>query len=193
MLAIPPPFPIHRFTVADYEAMGDAGVLTEDDKVELLDGWIVCKSSKSPPRAATVSHLQMLLFDLVPAGWLVRSHGAVVTADSVPEPDMTVIRDKPGDYRHRHPTGADVALIVQVADGNPASDRERANIFARANIPYYWIVNLDDRQIEVFSQPTGAGRKRVYLDRSVLRGKASLDVILNSKVVGSLSVREILE
>jgi Uma2 family endonuclease len=187
-----PPFPVRRFTVADYEAMGEAGILTEDDKVELLDGWIVQKSAKNPARAATIDQLCMEIRKLLPPGWYVRSCGAVVTSDSVPEPDLTIVRGKPADHRRRHPHGAEVGIIVQVAEGSVASDRAKADIYACADIPHYWIVNLDDGQVEVYSEPSGAGRKRVYSDRKVLRGKSAVEVILDSKIIGSLSVREIL-
>jgi Uma2 family endonuclease len=85
-----------------------------------------------------------------------------------------------------------VGIIVQVAEGSVASDRAKADIYACADIPHYWIVNLDDGQVEVYSEPSGAGRKRVYSDRKVLRGKSAVEVILDSKIIGSLSVREIL-
>ena len=172
--------------------MGDAGILTEDDRVELLDGWLVCRVTKSPRRAATIDLLRMRLAELVPAGWFVRAHGAIVLADSVPVPDVVVVRGKPGDYRRRHPTVGDVGLIGQVADGSAAFDRAKADIIARADIPHYWIVNLDDNQVEVFSQPTGSGRKRVYRQREVLRAKSQLDVILDGQTIGSLPIREIL-
>jgi Uma2 family endonuclease len=179
-------------TVAQYEELGRAGILTEDDKVELLDGWLVCKLTRSPYRAATVSQLHGRLTEFLPMGWFVRSHGAVITPDSVPEPDLSVVRGKPGDYRRSHPTGTDVALVIEVSDATVGRDRKKAAIFARAGIPHYWIVNLDDAQIEVHSDPSGTGRKRVYRGKEVLRGKANLSVILGGKAVGTISVREIL-
>jgi Uma2 family endonuclease len=103
-----------------------------------------------------------------------------------------VVRGKAGDYRRKHPTGEDVGLVIEVADATVGRDRKKAAIYARADIPYYWIVNLDDRQVEVLSQPTGTGRKRDYKSREVLRGKATLSIVLNARTVGSLSLREIL-
>jgi Uma2 family endonuclease len=187
-----PPFPIHRFSVAEYWALYDAGLLTEDNKVELLDGWIVPKMTKYPPHDGTIDLLNELLREVLPPGWFPRLQNVVQTRDSDPEPDLAVVRGKAGDYRRKHPTGEDVGLVIEVADSTVGRDRKKAAIYARADIPHYWIVNLDDRQIEVYSQPTGAGRKRVYRDRVVLRGKASLEVKLAQKVAGSLTVREIL-
>ena len=157
-----------------------------------MDGWIVCHAKRQPRHAGAVGVLGQLLFSLLPAGWFARVHTAVTTRDSVPEPDLAVVRGKPGDYRDNHPTGADVGLLIEVADATVERDRAKALIYARADIPQYWIVNLDDRQVEIHSQPAGPGRKRSYRTREVLRGRANVEVILNDKAVGSLAVREIL-
>src|SRR5262245_34185472 len=190
--ATPPPFPIHRFTVAEYWALYDAGLLTEDDKVELLDGWIVPKMTKHPPHDGTIDLVNELLRETLPPGWFPRLQNVVLTRDSAPEPDLAVVRGKAGDYRRKHPTGEDVGLVIEVADASVGRDRKKAAIYARADIPRYWIINLDDRQVEVYSQPTGAGRKRVYRQREVLRGKSQVDLFLDGKTVGSLAIREIL-
>jgi Uma2 family endonuclease len=188
----PPPFPIHRFTVAEYEELGRAGILTEDDNVELLDGWIVPKMTKHPPHDNTIDILQDLLSRLLPRGWYSRVQNVVITLDSAPEPDLAVVRGKPGSFGRSHPTGADVALVIEVSDATVGRDRKKAAIYARAGIPHYWLVNLDDAQIEVYSEPAGAGRKRAYRKTEVLRGKATLPLILAGKAVGSVRLREIL-
>jgi Uma2 family endonuclease len=190
--ASPPPFPIHRFTVAEYEALGRAGILDEDSNVELLDGWIVSKMTKHPPHDSTIDQLYQLLTQILPKGWYPRCQNVVITSDSAPEPDLAVVRGKPKDYSREHPTGDDVGLIIEVADATVGRDRKKAAIYARADIPHYWIVNLDDGQLEVYSEPSGAGRKRVYSNRKVLRGKASVELILDSKIIGPLTVRDIL-
>ena len=107
--AAPPPFPIHRFTVAEYNALYDAEFLTEDDKVELLDGWIVTKRTKHPPHDGTIDVIQYLLLSLLPSGWHLRIQGSVVTSDSVPEPDLAVVRGKPGDFRRKLQPGPTLA------------------------------------------------------------------------------------
>jgi len=187
-----PPFPVHRFTVAEYEELARLGILDEDDNVELLEGWIVPKMTKHPPHDNTIDILQYLLMRMLPLGWYVRVQNSVVTSDSVPESDIAVVRGEPGEYGDKHPTGADVALVIEVADSTVRRDRAKAAIYARAGIPHYWIVNLDEQQIEVFGQPKGKGQKRVYDSREVLRSDASLPVIIEGNEIGVLATDKIL-
>lgn len=187
-----PPFPVRRFTVAEYEELARVGILDEDDNVELLDGWIVPKMTKHPPHDNTIDILQYLLIRMLPLGWYVRGQNSVVTSDSVPEPDIAVVRGEPGEYGDKHPTGEDVGLVIEVADSTVRRDRAKAAIYARAGIPHYWIVNLDDRQIEVFGQPKGKGVKRAYGSREVLYSDASLPVVIDGNEIGVLATDKIL-
>jgi Uma2 family endonuclease len=187
-----PPYPVRRFSVAEYEELARLGILDEDDNVELLEGWIVPKITKHPPHDNTIDVLQYLLMRMLPLGWYVRVQNSVVTADSVPEPDLAVVRGEPGIYGDKHPRGPDVSLIIEVADSTVLRDRAKAAIYARAGIPHYWIVNLDDRQIEVFGQPKGKGAERVYSSREVLPGDASLPVVIEGSEIGVLAADKIL-
>lgn len=188
----PPPFPVHRFTVAEYEELMRLGFLDEDSNVELLEGWIVPKMPKHPPHDGTIDLIVFLIQQLLSKGWFPRGQNVVITDDSAPEPDIAVVRGQPGDYRKKHPRGADVGLIVEVADSTVRRDRRKAGIYARAGVPHYWIVNLDDGQIEVFSEPRGKGAKRAYQATEVLSGGAKLAVVLDGKAVGTLRVKDIL-
>jgi Uma2 family endonuclease len=165
-MAAIPALPIRRLTVAQYDAMGAAGILTADDRVELLDGWLVDKMTKKPPhRIATRRALEVLL-GVVPAGWYVDSHEPIVTADSEPEPDLAVLRGKIGDYSASNPPACAVVLVVEVADDSLARDRAtKGSIYARARIPAYWIVNVVDRWIEVYTAPVGDGADAHYASR----------------------------
>ena len=133
-----------------------------------------------------------LLKARVPPGWFVRNQNCIVTEDSVPEPDLAIVRGWPGDYGKQHPTGDEVGLIVEVDDSTVAHSRAKGAIYARAGVPHYWIVNLDDRQIEVFSQPRGRGSKRVFQTRELLRGKAELTVVLDGKTIGTLRAKDLV-
>jgi Uma2 family endonuclease len=189
----PPPYPVRRFTVAEYEAIARAGILTEDDNVELLEGWIVPKMTKHPPHDSTIDVINYLLGKLLPAGWYVRIQNCTVTSDSVPEPDLAVVRGKPGNYHERHPGGADVGLIVEVADSTVIRDRRKARIYARAGVPLYWIVNLEQRQIEIYSQPTAEGANAAYQSKQVCRDDSeSIALTLDGTAVGTILVRDIL-
>jgi Uma2 family endonuclease len=192
-LTSPPPYPVRRFTVAEYDQIARAGILTEDDNVELLEGWIVPKMTKYPPHDSTIDLVAYVLSQILPRGWFARVQNAVVTPDSEPEPDVAVVRGKPGDYRDRHPTGSDIGLIVEVADSTVRRDRRKANIYARAGVPHYWIVNLDEGQIEVYSQAAGKGKKVVYQSRQILLVRENvLTLVLDGKKVGKLRVGDIL-
>jgi Uma2 family endonuclease len=191
-LQSPPPYPILRFSVSQYGEMMRLGLLDEDSHVELLEGWIVPKMPKYPPHDSRIDLLNHWLVRRLADGWIVRIQNSIVTADSVPEPDVAVVRGQPGDYEDRHPSGSDAVLVIEVADTTVRRDRAKAAIYARAGIPEYWIVNLEDGQIETFSQPRGRGAKRSYQTTKVLRGDASLKFVLDGESVGAISAREIL-
>ena len=154
-----PSFPVRRFSVAEYQRLGEAGILTEDDSVELLEGLIVPKMTKYPRHDGTIDQLAMLLAALLPAGWYPRIQNVLITSDSAPEPDVVVTRGAPRDYWRRHPTAADVALVIEVAESSLARDWEKRRIYAHAGVSNYWIVDLINDRLEVFTEPdTAAGR-----------------------------------
>ena len=115
--AIPPPLPVHRFTVDEYHQLIQMGVLDEDDDVELLEGWIVPKMRRTPTHDAVISWIMnRRLTPMLPKGWSCRGQSAIVTAESEPEPDIAVVRGSELDYLSRHPGSVDMALVIEVAD-----------------------------------------------------------------------------
>jgi Uma2 family endonuclease len=160
-------FPARRFSVAEYEQLGRAGILTEDDSVELLEGLIVEKMTKYPPHDATIDILAELLWRLLPLGWFPRVQNVFVTADSEPEPDVVVTRGRPQDYLQRHPVAADVALIIEVAESSIHRDRRKRKIYARAGVAQYWIFDLNTGHIEMYAEPNAAAaeyQRRVMVE-----------------------------
>src|SRR5207253_2718120 len=108
------------------------------------------------------------LAPLLPAGWHIISQEPITTADSEPEPDIGAIRGKRRDYVESHPRPKDVGMIVEVADATLARDRGvKKTIYARAGIPIYWIVNLIDRCVEIYSDPTGPAKKPDYRHKQI--------------------------
>jgi Uma2 family endonuclease len=163
---LPPPFPVRRFTVDEYHRMIHAGILTENDPVELLEGWIVPKMPHNPPHDSVLDQAQEVLRLALPAGWRVRVQSAITTADSEPEPDITVAPGPANRYRTQHPEPVDIALLVEVADSTLATDRgAKAQLYARARIGVYWIINLVDVQVEVYTDPTGPDPSPRYRQR----------------------------
>ncbi len=186
-----PPFPVHRFSVEEYQRMGQLGILTEDDRVELLEGWIVPKMHRNPPHDGTIEIFQRWLVRVLPLGWNCRIQSALVTADSQPEPDLVIVRGDPVERLRRHPGPDDVGLVIEVADTTLETDRgDKSRIYARANVPCFWIVNLIEQQIEVRTEPTGPRRRPVFRKESIFQRDDSVQLVLDGKVVASSVVAE---
>jgi len=144
-----------RFTADEVLSMVDCGILGEDEPVELLDGALVVREPQAPSHAAVRQELSRRLDRLVePAGMHVRDQSPVLAdADSLPEPDLAVVRGRPADYRQRHPTGADTLLVVEVAVTSRWIDRAKARLYARAGIPVYWLLDVSARTLTVHEDP----------------------------------------
>lgn len=94
--------PVRRFSVDEYHRMIQAGILTEDDAVELLEGWIVPKMPRNPPHDGTIQIADEVLRPRLPAGWQLRIQSALTMPDSEPEPDLVVVRGDARTYLNRH-------------------------------------------------------------------------------------------
>jgi Uma2 family endonuclease len=189
LLALLPP---HRFTVAQYHRMIEARVLTEYDRVQLLEGLVVPTTPHSPLHDGTVWITQTELLSVVPPGWIVRVQSAITTIDSEPEPDLTVARRVQTLYRQSHPKPRDIALIVEVAETTLQQDRTvQARVYARARIPVYWIINLVDKQVEVYTSPRG-GRIPGYQEPRIYTVKESVPVVIAGKEIGQIRIRDLL-
>src|SRR5690349_16733002 len=103
--------PIRRFTVEQYHRMIAAGIFGENDRVELVDGWIIEMSPIGPQHATCVGLILAALQERLPAGWIVRVQDPVALETGEPEPDLAVVRGRMRDYRARHPSEADIAMI----------------------------------------------------------------------------------
>lgn len=146
--------PIWRISVERYHEMLQRGLVTADDRVELLAGVLVDRNSINPPHRIATDSTADALRAIVPAGWYTGSQHPITLNDSEPEPDVVVFRGHTRDYRDRHPGASEVALVIEVADSTLPRDRVvKKQIYASAGIPLYWIINLIDNTLEVFSQP----------------------------------------
>src|SRR6266498_4470063 len=147
---------LRRFSVDEYHRMIEIGILDETDRVELLDGYVVLKMPRNPPHDGTIDLVHEALASRLPGGWYARIQEAITLSESEPEPDLAVVRGTRRSYLTQHPGPADVGLLVEVADSSLDRDRnDKGPIYAQAGIPCYWIVNLVDRRIEVFTAPSG--------------------------------------
>lgn len=188
----PAPFTPRRFTVEEYRQMGELGVLTEDDNVELLEGVITPKMMHNPPHDAAIMKMDEALRPFLPVGWSIRIQSSMATADSEPEPDLAIVRGRASDYVRRHPVGKDMGLVIEVADSSLMRDRHKARIYARAEAPAYWIVNLNEEQIEVFTQPSSPGDESGYRQSAVYRRGDSVPVQIPDSIGAEIPVDDLL-
>ncbi len=113
--------------------------------------------------------------------------------DSEPEPDVLVVRGKRRDFIQRHPMPEEVALLVEVADGTINQDQNwKKRIYGRAGIASYWIVNLPERQIEVYTQPSGPAAQPTYHHMVTYRETDRIPIILGGEQIATLPVGELL-
>jgi len=149
-----------RFTVHDYHRMGEAGILHEDDRVELIEGEIVEMAAIGTRHFACVNGLTRLLIMNVGDEAIVSVQNPVrLNEHTEPQPDLTVIR--PRDYRLSLPVPEDVLLLIEVSDTTLAYDRGvKLPLYARAGIREVWIVNLPGETIERYTSPSADGYLR---------------------------------
>ena len=189
-LILPPGLVPYRLTVDQYEAMADAGILHKHDRLELIEGMLVKKMTKKPDHSAGSEKGRRAIDRALPAGWHTRHEQPIRIAprDSEPEPDIAVVQGEVDDYTTRHPGPAETALVVEVARSSLAADRALAKTYGGGGIPVYWIVNVVDRQLEVYANPT----EGVYPDPTILAETATVDLILAGQVVAQIPVADLL-
>ncbi len=184
---------IARFSVARYARMIETGILTPDDKVELLENYVVLKMPRLPLHDGTIDLMKAALPLLVPPGWLLRIQQTLVLSDSQLEPDFSLVRGTPRTYLTRHPVAADAGLVIEVAESSLLRDRDdKARIYVRGNIPCYWIVNLVDRQLDVYTQPAGPTAAPAYASVQAYKAGDVVPLVLDGNHVGSIGVADLL-
>ncbi len=182
-----------KFSVSRYQRMVEEGILTPDDKVELLENYLVLKMPKNPPHDGTIDLIKAALPPYIAAGWLLRIQQTIALPDSQPEPDFAIVRGNPRSYLLRHPGPADVGLVIEVADSSLLRDqRDKTRVYARAGLSYYWIVNLVDRRVEVYAQPTGPASVPAYGSFQVYQPGDAVPLVLDGAATGSVPVSDLL-
>lgn len=148
-----------RFTVDEFHRMGEAGVLGEDDRVELLDGEVVTMTPIGPRHAGCVRRLIAVLSRLVGDSAIVDAQNPLPLDDfTEPQPDVVLLRPRPDFYRDAHPRPADAILVIEVAETSADYDRTlKAPRHARAGVAELWIVNLAADAVDVYRGPESGG------------------------------------
>lgn len=183
----------YRLSVDQYHQMIAQGILPENEPIELLEGCLVKQMTKKPPHVVSTGLVQDALTPLLPAGWHLSVQDPVTTEESEPEPDIKIVRGHRRDYAAHHPRPEDVALVVEVADTSLAADQGiKKRIYARAGMPYYWILNLLARRLEVYSDPTGPNPAPDYRQRRDFEADDMVAVIVSGHELGRVRVGDLL-
>jgi Uma2 family endonuclease len=187
--------PPYRLTLEQYERMVAEGIIGKRDRVHLINGVLVAKMTQNPPHNTADDLCGAALSRIIPPGWYIRAAkpiripGRARRPDSKPEPDRCVVRGTILDYARRDPEPADVGLVVEIADSSLADDHKLGiEVYGPARIPVYWIVNLVDRQVEVYTKPGPRG----YRSTEVFKEGQSVPVVIDGREVGRIAVDDIL-
>ena len=144
------------------------GILHEDEPLELLEGDLVLVSPQGPLRAAHLTELHGRLTAAYHALGHVRNQLPLdLRPYNLPEPDLAVVRGSARDYRERHPNGKDAWLVVEIAQTSQDLDRRKAIIYAAAGVACYWLIDLPEGRLEMYSDAADVGgyRRTLVLDR----------------------------
>lgn len=173
----------HRFTVAEYMRMAEVDLLGEDSRVELIWGEIVEMSPIYIAHTSTVKRLISLLTKQLGERIILGVQDPVqLSDDSLPQPDIAVLRPQDNFYSQRQPGPDDILLLIEVADTSLRYDRRvKSKLYGAAGITDYWIVNLPGQQIEVYREPRPDGYRTVtyYAPGEILSPLAFPDLNLS--------------
>lgn len=176
-----------RFTVADFLLMGEAGILSEDDRVELIDGEVRAMSPVGRSHGAVINRLNMFFAPKLVGKAIVSIQNPVQLDDfSEPLPDVVIARFRTDYYALAHPSPDDVLLLIEVADSSLPYDRgEKRARYARAGIPEYWVIDVPRRRVFQYVSPGAMG----YRTERVLGAGEAITCAFASDIV--LAVDEI--
>ena len=185
--------PIQRISVQQYHVMMEAGVFSRGEKCELIHGVIVEKPVPGPPHSKSTRRLIRRLVALFPEPeWVVGIQDSITLADSEPEPDFFAATGPEAKYDDRHPGPEDLVLVVEVSDTLLGFDhRTKLPMYAASKIVEYWIIGVNARRIEVYTQPRG-GKNPTYRKTTVYGPGDSISVAVGGKKLGTISVNELL-
>ena len=143
------------FNVDEYHWMAKAGIFSEEDRIELIEGAIVTMTPIGPPHSGTVNRLTQLFINRLAEKAVVSVQNPVrLDSFSEPQPDFAVLKPKKDFYSQELPGPTDVLWLVEIAEASVKSDREiKAPLYAKAGIPEYWLVDLPARAVEVCRDP----------------------------------------
>jgi len=182
-----------RFTVDEYLRLIELGILRDDERLELLEGLIVPMMTRLPPHEVSVRLVSKALDRLLPDGYDLRVQAPVQLGTSVPEPDCAIVVGDTRRYIDHHPTASEIVMVVEVSDSSLRVDRTtKSRIYAAAGIANYWIVNLPERQVELYSDPTGDVKTAAYGRSANYRPGDQISLLLHEHELAPIAVSDLL-
>lgn len=152
--------------VEEYYKMAEVGILKPEDRVELINGEIYQMSPSGSRHAAIVDHLAMMLNQLPQREVIVRVQNPIrIDDNNEPEPDVALVKYQPDFYSTAHPIPAEVLAVIEVAGSSIRFDKDiKSLLYASCGIPEYWIINMNEDQLEVFSDSKAGiySQNRIY-------------------------------
>jgi Uma2 family endonuclease len=178
--------PLARLSVETYEAMIASGAFNKNDRFELIEGTLVAKMTKRPSHSTGSELCGEAIRRSLPAGWHVRIEKPVrmPARDSMPEPDISVARGAIRDYEDHDPGPDDVALVVEISHTTLRADRVLASTYCGGGIPVYWLVNIPERHLEVYTSDATA--PVIFAETDLV------DLVITGQVVGQIRVTDLL-
>ena len=156
--------PRHKLSLEDYYKMGEAGILGEDSRVELIEGELIDMAPIGSRHVRAVNILTELLVPQARGVAVVSVQNPVsLPPDNGPQPDIALLKPRADQYGNSLPTAQDVLLIIEVADTTAKYDREvKAALYARHGVQEFWLVDLQEKAVEIYQEP-GSKRYRKLL------------------------------
>jgi hypothetical protein len=184
----------YRFSPEQIARLVEYGIVTENESEDLPSGENPPDMSRKPPHDCTLDLVLDALRDVLPKGWRCRGQSAVTLATGEPEPDLAVVRGSARDFQNRHPATGDIAFVVEVSYRSLRNDRTRKlRTYVRNGISIYWIVNVESRQIEVYTDPvvTESGEPFYRTRVDYIPGQ-DVPVFVEGEEVGRVAVTQMM-
>ena len=144
----------HRFTVDEFQKMGEMGIFSPDDRVELIDGEIIEMTPVGSRHISCVMRLNRLFVGMLEGEAMVSPQSPIKTDEAQPVPDLAILRSREDEYEDTVPEPADCLLLIEVADSSVLFDRNvKSGLYARNEVPEYWIVDLTRNLVVVHRAP----------------------------------------
>lgn len=161
--------PRHKLSLEDYYKMGEAGILGEDSRVELIEGELIDMAPIGSRHVRAVNILTELLVPQARGVAVVSVQNPVsLPPDNGPQPDIALLKPRADNYGDSLPTAQDVLLIIEVADTTAKYDREvKAALYARHGIQEFWLVDVQGKAVEIYQEPGSKGYRKLLRPETV--------------------------